>query len=50
MFCYVQGIEVVMQSQDNAILVALLCSKTCGRHAFTGQVYVICFVMFYELW
>jgi hypothetical protein len=38
-----------MHSQDKAMLVALLCSRNCGSHAFRGEGYVKCFVMFKEL-
>jgi hypothetical protein len=46
MLCYVQGTDLVMHSQDKSMLVALLCSRNCGKHAFTGEAYVSCFVMF----
>jgi hypothetical protein len=38
-----------MHSQDKAMLVVLLCCTNCGSHAFTGEDYVRCFVMFKEL-
>jgi hypothetical protein len=38
-----------MHSQDKAMLYAFLYSRNCGRHAFTGEGYVSCFVMFKEL-
>jgi hypothetical protein len=48
MLCYVLVTVVVMHSLDKAKLVALLCSRNCGRYAFTAQGYVRCFVIFYE--
>jgi hypothetical protein len=46
---YDLGTEIVMHSLDKTMLVALLSSRNCGSHAFTGESYVSCPVMFKEL-